>query len=35
VIASEFDVFDLMFDVIFIEVKKYSPNARKRKAKAG
>ena len=34
-LAFEFDVFRYMFDVIVDEVKKYSPNARKLKAKAG
>jgi len=33
-IASEFDVFGHMFDVIVNEVKKYSANARKLEAKA-
>lgn len=34
VIASEFDVFEHLFDVIVNEVKKYSANARKVEAKA-
>lgn len=34
-IAYEFDVFEHMFDVIVNEVRKYSPNARKFKTKAG
>ena len=33
-IASEFDKLRRMFDVIVVEVKKYSPNTRKLKAKA-
>ena len=33
-IASEFDVFEHMFDVIFNEVRKYSANAGKLEAKA-
>ena len=32
--ASEFDVFEHMFDVIFNEVKKYALNVRKLEAKA-
>ena len=34
VIACELDVSEHMFDVIENEAKKYSPNARKLKAKA-
>jgi hypothetical protein len=34
VIASEFDVFEQMFDVFVNEVNKYSPSARKLEAKA-
>ena len=33
-IASEFDVFEHMFDLIVNEVRKYSANARKLEAKA-
>lgn len=33
-IASEFDVFEHMFDVIVNEVKKYAANPRKLEAKA-
>ena len=34
VIASEFDVFEPIFDVIVNEVKKYAANVRKLEAKA-